>query len=159
MNVYLVRHAEAEPKEVDAERPLTREGRRDARRLAAVLRSMRLSVDAIWHSHKLRSKETAEAMAKAVQSKSGLVCRRDLRPNGDAPSLAAEIGSMDRDLMLVGHEPHLGRLAACLLCQGKAALLDLGKPSAACLSRDDETGSWRVRWLLSAELLAALPRR
>ncbi len=55
--------------------------------------------------------------------------------------------------MLVGHLPFMAKLAALLVAgDAEAALLDYRPGSVLCLERDD-SGSWRIAWMLRPELL------
>ncbi|MCZ6522899.1 MAG: histidine phosphatase family protein, partial [Alphaproteobacteria bacterium] len=62
MRLYLVQHGEALAKEVDAERRLSADGRRDVRRLAEFLAKSGLRVRKVLHSGKARARETAELL-------------------------------------------------------------------------------------------------
>jgi len=55
--------------------------------------------------------------------------------------------------MLVGHLPHLSRLASRLICgdeERKVVSFQMG--GVVCLERDAE-GNWSVRWALTPELV------
>ena len=154
MDLYLVRHAEAADKAVDPARNLTERGRRDAAALARALQPLRIRVRAIWHSGKPRAFQTAEAFAAVVEcSGEGLVAHAGLKPFDGVKKLARALEQIDESIMIVGHEPFLGRLAARVITgHGSWPLLSLDKPSIACLRRD-AAGDWRVAWLLSRESL------
>jgi phosphohistidine phosphatase len=64
MKAILVHHAEAVGPEVDPQRPLSARGRDQAERLAEGLQARGVVPAAIWHSGKLRSKQTAEAFLR-----------------------------------------------------------------------------------------------
>ena len=114
MRLYLVQHGEATSEEEDPERPLTDRGVGDVRRVA------RLAADAggvtgarIVHSGKTRARQTAEIWAEAlgapVEQEEGLA------PQDDPAAWASRVAAEERDLMLVGHLPHLARVAGLLL--------------------------------------------
>jgi phosphohistidine phosphatase len=154
MKLYLVRHAEAAAKSAGRERQLTRQGRRDAEALAALLRPMKLKVEAIWHSGKARAGQTAQPLAEALRAAQGLQRCDGLMPLDPVKPIAALVGGMSEDLMIVGHEPFLGKLAARLLRGRKSpSVLDLGKPGVVCLQGGG--AAWRIAWMLSPELIAA----
>jgi phosphohistidine phosphatase len=155
MEIYLVRHAEAADKADDPERNLTEQGRRDAAALAAALRPLRVQVSAIWHSGKPRARQTAEAMLAAIASPCvNLIQRCGLKPMSGVKRLARLLDEQDQNVMIVGHEPMLGRLAARLVTdRASTPLLSLDKPSAVCLQRDDFAGQWRVAWMISKAML------
>ena len=56
-------------------------------------------------------------------------------------------------LMLVGHLPHMGRLASLLLAAdpGKE-IIAFRMGGIVCLSREE--GGWRLRWMLTPEVAA-----
>ena len=69
---------------------------------------------------------------------------------GDSPS---QLEKMNVDCMLVGHLPHLERLASYLLCQdpGKK-VVDFSMAGIVCLTRD-ESGTWSVSWMVIPEIV------
>ena len=62
--IYLLHHAEAVDASVDPQRPLSPGGRAHAARLAADAAARGVRPDVIWHSGKLRARQTAEAYWK-----------------------------------------------------------------------------------------------
>jgi phosphohistidine phosphatase SixA len=65
MNVFLVHHADALGPHVDPQRTLSRAGIRQADLLAAQAKARGVVPALIWHSGKLRSRQTAEAFLLA----------------------------------------------------------------------------------------------
>ena len=126
--------------------------------LARVLSSLRLEVAAVWHSPKARSRQTAEIIHAAVSSKAALVERRDLRPNSSLRQVLRDINGGKGDLMIVGHEPHLGKLVSQLLTREKwAQVVDMAKAGVVCL-RSGPSDGWQVAWAATPELLQAAIR-
>ena len=66
MELYLVQHGEATPKEVDPARPLTERGQVEVRRVAHAAHVAGVTVSTIYHSGKLRAQQTAEILAKEL---------------------------------------------------------------------------------------------
>ncbi|MGH2376556.1 MAG: hypothetical protein ACRDIC_24240 [bacterium] len=55
--------------------------------------------------------------------------------------------------MLVGHLPHLGRLASLLLVgTAERAVIRFQMGGVVCLARDD-SGAWALEWMLVPELV------
>jgi phosphohistidine phosphatase len=53
--------------------------------------------------------------------------------------------------MIVGHLPHLPRLASLLLLSDSGReILDFTPGTVVCL---EKTGSWRVKWMISPDTL------
>ena len=65
MRLYLVQHGDALPEQVDPERPLSAEGRRDVEAVARLLASAGTRAVRVAHSGKLRAQQTAEVLAAA----------------------------------------------------------------------------------------------
>ncbi len=154
MTLYLVRHAQALSKYEDPQRPLSDQGRADIRKVAAFLgaRGM-VQVRRILHSGKLRARQTAEALAERLKA-TGSVSETDgLAPLDDPTVWAGCLADTDEDLMLVGHLPHMSKLAALLITGGADQPVVMFKPGGVvCLERDDE-GRWSLRWMVVPELL------
>ncbi len=149
MRLYLVRHGEARSKEEDPERHLTERGVEDVRRVADFLAAVGVKVSKIYHSGKTRAKETAEIISSKI-SPEEVVPESGLNPLDDPTTWASRLNSSDEDLMLVGHLPHLSRLAGLLLgCEGD--VLRLEAAGVACLERGE--GGWKLLWMIAPEIL------
>jgi phosphohistidine phosphatase len=152
MRLYLVQHGEANAKDVDPERHLAEEGKRNAKKMAAFLRPLGLSVAAVWHSGKTRAAETADRFVAALDAAEGVTPRDGLGPKDDVRPVKEKLESGGRDVMIVGHMPFLAKLASLLLTGGEAARpVAFRNAGVLCLEREDE--SWRVRWLVAPDLL------
>ena len=153
MRLYLVRHGEALPKEVDPERGLSEEGRHGAEKVAAFLKGQAIEVEAVWESGKKRATQTAEIMASAVTSKRGVVRRSGMDPMDPVVPLVEKLSSLEEDYMLVGHLPFLSILASRLIL-GREEQDVVGFRAAAvvCLEKDPN-GQWVVGWMVFPGLL------
>jgi phosphohistidine phosphatase len=138
MSIYLVRHGEALPGHDDATRPLSNRGRVQVDRVAALAARLGVRPHEIVHSGLVRARQTAELLAARLAPPGGARPMRGLAPGDDPSGVAAECEVRREDLMLVGHLPHLGRLAALLLI-GSAGreLIHFGNGTMAALSRGD----------------------
>ena len=121
MDLILWRHAEAEAGGPDSARKLTEHGREQARRIAAWLKP-RLPGDCeILVSPAARAQETARALGVAFTT---------------APTVGTDAAAVDviaavdwparPAVLIVGHQPTLGRVAATLLW-GEESDWDIGK--------------------------------
>lgn len=152
MLLYLVQHGKAKSKDEDPDRPLTDEGRREID--AVMLLMMQygaITASRVWHSGKLRAAETAQRIADkldmAVEKSDGL------KPLDDPVVWAERLAGTPEDTMLVGHMPHLRKLASHLLCgDADAGLVDFFNGGVVCLSDDD--GHWSVRWSVPPSLVS-----
>ncbi|WP_025916959.1 phosphohistidine phosphatase SixA [Herminiimonas sp. CN] len=111
MELILWRHAEAEPGEPDAERALTAKGHKQAAKMAEWLDSTLPSGCRILVSPTLRTRQTAEALERKFK-----LCA-ELAPDASVKGiLAAANWPQGREpVLIIGHQPSLGRLAALLV--------------------------------------------
>ncbi len=153
MKVYLVQHGIPKSEQEDPQRPLSLEGRAEARKMAEHLDSKGFTVKAIYHSPKLRARETAEIFAEVLRPET-LEEAEGLKPL-DEPGLWAEKlnkQSREGDIMLVGHLPHLQKLASLLLVKDpERSLVAFRQAGVVCLEKTDT--DWLLRWALVPELL------
>jgi len=112
VQLYLVRHAEAAEGEPDELRPLTTEGRRAARELGERLASEGIRPDAVLTSPLLRARETGAEVGRPA----GLEPEADerLAPGATAEDVRAATGGRGETVVVVGHQPDCGRIAATL---------------------------------------------
>jgi phosphohistidine phosphatase len=144
MQIFLVRHAIAEDRGPewegrDDERPLTRAGIRKFRKAASGLRRLKLEPAVILTSPLIRAAHTAELLQAGLKRKDGVVrVSEALRPERPArpPEELRELAP-DAQVVLVGHEPNLGRLASWLLAGHEELRLSIKKGGVALLSMPD----------------------
>lgn len=154
MHLYLIQHGEARSKEHDSERSLTDIGTESVNRVGHFLEENgRVEVDTIYHSGKLRALQTADILVKSVAAENGLVETEGLAPMDDPGIWQRKLKDMHQNVMLVGHLPHLSRLAGLLLT-GDAArepvLFHNG--GVVCLFRDADH-QWMIDWIVIPEIL------
>ena len=153
MKVYLVRHGEAVSSQFDPKRPLSEHGLADIRKVASFIKPLKISIELIWHSGKLRAAQTAEKLAESVSVEKDCSAHENLMPNDDVTIIADELEAYNTDLMIVGHLPFLAYLTSLLVAGKKTAnvaAFDAG--SIACLNRSDP-GQWQIEWMITPELL------
>jgi phosphohistidine phosphatase len=119
VRVALVHHADALGPAADPLRPLSEAGHLQAQRLAARAREWGLAPAAIWHSGKLRARQTAEAFLRACNPFAEFRMVRGLRPDDPPDWIRHELAAESRDLLLVGHMPNIAALARALARGGE----------------------------------------
>jgi phosphohistidine phosphatase len=154
MRLYLVRHGEAVQDNRDDFRVLTEEGRKEAAKVAAYLgESGAVKISKIYHSEKARSKQTAEIFASFIHPKEGLEESEELKPNDDALVWFNKIPAFQEAIMIVGHLPHIGRLASYLLCGSmEGCAVNFPPAGTICLENDTEE-RWSLLWFMIPEIL------
>lgn len=119
MDLILWRHAEAKEasgSQPDADRELSARGLKQAQEMAEWLRQQRLPKVTLLSSPAKRALQTAEALRLPVKVK------RQLGVGASTPDLlgAADWPDHPGAIILVSHQPALGRLAALLLAGAEA---------------------------------------
>ncbi len=157
MDLYLALHAEAEdktPPEQDAGRKIIQLGFDDIDRIGAfapVAKGGTLS--AIYHSHTVRTRETAKGFANHFKPRDGAVEIDGLMADDDISGWLERLNSSDEDIMIVGHMPNLKRIAGSLIAGDEAAHpIQFARAGVACLTRRDDN-SWAVSWMVTPGLV------
>ncbi len=153
MVLYLVQHGESKREEEDPARDLTEKGYREVQKVAEFLKKRGLAVTQVYHSGKTRAASTAGILAAALQPAPGMAEAAGLAPLDRPEIWAGRLEKMAVNIMLVGHLPHLARLAARLLVgdeQKNPVNFKMG--GVVCLRRP-EGGSWALDWMVIPELL------
>jgi phosphohistidine phosphatase len=110
LRLFVVRHAEAEPGEPDELRRLSPEGRAQARALGERLAGEGVRAAAILTSPLLRARETGEALAGALGCTSE--SSDALAPGATTATVRAAVTGRGETVLVVGHQPDCGRIAA-----------------------------------------------
>jgi phosphohistidine phosphatase len=154
MYLYLIQHAEAAAKEVDPQRGLTASGRAAAKRAAAFFKQQQPEIHVIWHSGKKRAEQTASILAEALDLRQRVMVHTGLAPNDDVRSVREKLEKTDQNnICIVGHLPHLSRLAAALLSAGSGTDPVRFRPGGiVCLLREEDR--WQVAWAVIPEILS-----
>ena len=151
-----MQHGTPVSKEEDPDRPLSEKGKRDVEKVAEILHACPIMPKEIHHSGKTRARETAEIIASGLGAGTGAKARGGLSPLDEVEEIAQELCRAETDTFIVGHLPHLGRLAASLLGAGEARNpVRFQQGGLLCLERDD-AGKWAVIWMVVPEILQTI---
>lgn len=152
MRLYLIQHAEAKSAEVDPSRGLTVRGLQDAKNVAEYLRKIRITVSYLYHSGKTRARETASALAEGIEVRRGVFDTDGLLPNDDPSIWYERAQSLDEDIGLVGHLPHLAKLASLILAgDPEKAHVSFRMGGVVCLAKQEKT--WSLEWMIVPDIL------
>jgi len=154
MNLYLVQHALARPETEDIQRPLSKRGLNETIRIAGFL-SMQanLRVSHILHSGKLRAQQTAEILAEGIEPEGGVSATDGLKPMDDPAIWIERLTAEQKDIMLVGHLPHLSRLVSRLVCKDETRTVVTFRNSGVVALGLDDNNAWSVSWVITPQLL------
>jgi phosphohistidine phosphatase len=109
MRLVLVRHADAAPGSPDELRPLTAEGREQARALGQRLQAEGIEAVAVLSSPLLRARETAAALGLGEPEADDR-----LAPGATQESVRDAVAGRGGTVVVVGHQPDCGQIAAGL---------------------------------------------
>ena len=148
MDFYLARHGEAVSETLDPERPLTAGGQQDVEEVARLAAARNVRVSAILHSGILRARQTAEIFAARLTPAMGVREISGLLPQDDPMIAKAELEAARESFLLVGHLPHMSRLAA-LLVHGDSDREVVDFPPAALVCCSNDGSQWKIAWMLA----------
>lgn len=148
MFLYLSQHAEARNKEEDPERDLTEKGRLDIEAVAHHLKRLNIEVQQVFHSGKTRAQSTAQVLAQHLQPPAGLTAAPGLAPLDDPEIWAERVADLKENILLVGHLPHMGKLAALLMSGDKNRKLLNFQMGSVIQLRRMEPGQWALDWMI-----------
>jgi phosphohistidine phosphatase len=162
VKLYLLRHAEAEDGDADADRRLTRKGEKQVVQLATFLRKHEVPLDIreIWHSPLVRAVQTAELFRQELEIEAPLLEAPGLRPDDDPRPMGLRLACSRKSVLVVGHNPQFELLTTCLLSGGTSPILiDFKKcgllhlEHAEAPGRQRPLGHWILAWYLIPKLL------
>lgn len=116
MDLILWRHADAEDGAPDLERRLTKKGRKQAARVAEWLLARLPKEFVVIASPAARARETAEELGVRISTVD------QLAPGASVAEILKAAGWPDAEetVVIVGHQPDLGRAVAHLVCGAQA---------------------------------------
>ena len=128
-------------------RPLSDRGRVEVDTLAQKACDRGAKPDVIWHSGKLRARQTAEAYWKRCNPLATLSATRGLQPTDPTNWIIEAVGGETKHIMLAGHFPHLPRLLG-RLTTGNAEADHVDFPLNGIVALENVNGKWVERWRL-----------
>jgi phosphohistidine phosphatase len=162
VTLYLVRHAIAAERGErwpdDTKRPLTSDGISRMRKIVKGLRELDVTASVVYTSPLVRAVQTAEIVVGGLKPEPELRQLPVLAPGGSPAKVAEALAAhkAPAGIVLVGHEPDMGELAAWLISakaplpfkKGGACRIDFAGPVAA------RTG--QLVWFATPKMLRAV---
>lgn len=162
--LYLIRHGLAEERgdawPDDAKRPLTERGMDRLQKEARGLARLGVTFDVILASPLVRTRQTAEIFASALDPRPHIVAAESLAPGGTFQAVVADLEkhAKKRRIALVGHEPGIGELAARLI--GTRHPIEFKKGAVCRIDVDalPPSGPGALRLVLPPRVLRAIKK-
>lgn len=165
MVIYFFRHGIAAAKDDpafpdDVSRPLTSEGVKKTREAADGLKKLGIPIEALLTSPWVRAMETAEILADTLDVRDRLEEMDELAGDRTADEAIAALGRRRHreSIMIVGHQPLLGEIAAKLLTHSTGMQMDL-KKSGVCVidvERIPPKSPGTLLWMMTQKQLRML---
>jgi phosphohistidine phosphatase len=160
--LYLIRHGLAEERgdawPDDTRRPLSEEGMSSLRKCARGLVRLGVEFDVILTSPLVRTRQTAEIVAAAFNTRPPIVAIDSLTPDGSVQGVMNDLEKHARRarIALVGHEPGVGELAARLFGSRRPLEFKKGAVCRIDIESIPPAGPGSLRWLLTPKILREL---
>jgi len=164
MIVYLVRHAEA--KEVgspgvasDEERPLTSEGKEVVSKVGRALRALGCRPGLIVTSPLLRAEQTGEILRGLLPTMPPLEKSESLLVDSPPSDVLDMLSRIEHpEVLLVGHEPLLGKIASIMISNSASANIRFRKGGSCCIvfAARVEGGAGELSWHLPPDIATHL---
>lgn len=156
MELYFLRHAEAEDGADDDARELTAKGRKDAAKIGTFLQRANIKFDAAYSTSLVRARQTAEIVLETCEclEGSGLEISAALLNETALEEFMRWLRALRRanHVLLVGHSPSTDARVAALLGLSAADGLKFPKGGLACVETENFR-SGRLRFFIRPKLL------
>ncbi|HLC17730.1 MAG TPA: phosphohistidine phosphatase SixA [Thermodesulfobacteriota bacterium] len=154
MILYLVQHAESKSRSEDPAKGLTDRGFFTTRKTAHYMAGLNVTrPSVIFHSGKKRAEQTAMILKDELNPPKGFMPTNGLAPDDDPNYWAEKLKHETTPIMLVGHLPHLERLASLLINgDGEKKVVDFKNAGIVCLHRGRGM-HWWMEWIITPDLV------
>jgi phosphohistidine phosphatase len=160
--LYVIRHAVAEERGEswpdDAKRPLSEDGASRMRKAARGLDRLGVTVDVVVTSPLVRTKQTAEIVAAALNPKPPVVTAESLAPDGTYQEIITDLEKQAKRtrIAIVGHEPGIGEFAARLIGSRHSIPFKKGAICRIDVDALPPSGPGDLRWMLTTRILRSI---
>jgi len=154
MNLYLMQHGIANPKDIDPDENLTEKGSQIILASAKALKKINISFDVIICSPKNRSKQTAKIIAKEFKFPEKKIIETDKVKPLSLPEETIDFISEYERVFIAGHLPSIKQIISYLLCSG--ANIDVDIHNGGCTRIDIENKTAILKWHLTPNILKLL---
>jgi len=157
MEIYLMQHGPALPKEEDPDEGLSPTGKTRIHASAKALKRMGIRFDGILSSPKKRSRQTAAIIAEEVGFPPEKIVETEkvkaMTPPEETIKALTEYAGTQR-VLIAGHLPSVAEVASFLLTKGSRAMVEFEMGGCCRIDVEDlPTHSGHLRWYLTPEQL------
>ena len=157
MEIYLIQHAESVSEREDPARPLSEQGKGTMEKIGGFAARLKIKPDVIFHSGKLRAKQTAEILARSLQLLDKVRERQGLGPSDDVEPVARWLREESArgvvGIAIVGHLPFLDKLASLVVAENEdLGVLSFQNGAIAKLVPQPSDNRYAVQWVITRQL-------
>ncbi len=153
MYLYLVQHAEAVSEGIDPSRGLSEKGMNDIKKISHFISGIQMHIHQIFHSGKKRALQTAQVLSTQLNMENRISEAEGLSPMDNPETWYSKINNSNENVMLVGHLPHMAKLASMLLCGNQDnTAVQFETACIVCLIKDDEK-QWSCDWIVKPGMI------
>ena len=144
-----MRHGEALSPQVDPERGLTENGKKNIEKVAQYLKKNDISFKHIFHSKKKRARETADIMLRITSPNVTPFVHQNVTPNDDPSLIVDDINTWNEDTLIASHLPFVPNLMTLLTGQEAfLSAISFETGTLVCLEKNQHAG-WELVWATS----------
>lgn len=151
MKVYLVQHGPCIEKTRHPEQPLSEEGKQLINKTSRFVSLLKLEIDYLWHSEKLRAKQTAEILASGLNVHGVIESHTGLTPLDPVEPIVQLLHQLKQNIMLVGHMPFMGNMVNKLVGNELQNFISFVPGTIVCLEQNKQ--QWNICWMLTPEII------
>ena len=157
MEIYLMQHGPALPKEQDPDQGLAPDGKARIHTSGKALKKMGVNFDVILSSPKKRSRQTASIVAEEIGFPSEKIIETEkvkaMAPPEETIKALTEYAGNEK-ILITGHLPSVAEIASFLLTEGSKAIVEFEMGGCCRIDVEDlPTHSGHLRWYLTPEQL------
>ena len=157
MEIYLMQHGSALPKEQDPEEGLSPDGKARIHASGKALKKMGITFDVILSSPKKRSQQTASIVAEEVGFPPDMIIETEkvkaLTHPEETLTIVDEYSGNQR-ILIAGHLPSVAEVASFLLTEGSKATIEFERGGCCRIDVEDlPTHSGHLIWYLTPKQL------
>ena len=123
MKLYLMRHGEAEGVYEGDGPSLSARGESEVSQIGEALSSKKIQLDHIYHSGKMRAKQTADIVRGKFSADIPISKKEGLKPNDPVPVFAKDLNDESGNILVIGHLPFVSKLTSYLLAESESELM------------------------------------
>lgn len=152
MKIYLVQHGDCALIGGNSEQTLNETGKQDIKHLANFLSKKKLQVTHIYHSEKVRARETAEILLSGITSLNSIELLPGINPMDSVIPIVKQINGWKEDVVIVGHLPFMAKCVAKLITDDENnSVVIFERGTIVCLEKIGDI-DWAINWMLRPEL-------